>query len=60
MNNEYKANYLSESNHVACLCSIRKRNLNKLAVAHLDINSLHLSLISCTENNRQCRHPHDI
>ena len=60
MNNGYKANYLSESNNVESLCSIRKRNLNKLVVAHLNINSLHLGLISCTENNRQCRHPHDI
>ena len=29
MNNEYKANYLSESNKEDSLYSIRKRNLNK-------------------------------
>ena len=42
MNNEYKANSLSESNKVASLYSIRKRNVNKLVVAHLNINSLKL------------------
>ena len=36
MNNEYKANSLSDSNIVESLCSIRKRNLNKLAIAHLN------------------------
>ena len=36
MDNEYKANSLSD---VASLCSIRKRNLNKLVVTHLNINS---------------------
>ena len=46
MNNEYKANYLSESNNVASLCSIRKRNLNKLVAAHLNINSLRLKFDS--------------
>ena len=40
MNNEYKVNSLSGSNNVASLCSIRKRKLNKLVVAHLNINSL--------------------
>ena len=37
MNNECKANSLSESNKVASLYSFRKRNLNKLVVAHLNI-----------------------
>ena len=37
MNNEYKANSLSESNKVASLYSIRKYNLNKLVVVHLNI-----------------------
>ena len=46
MNTEYKANSLSESNNVASLCSIRKRNLNKLVVAHLNINSLRLKFDS--------------
>ena len=36
INNEYKANFLSESNHY----SIRNRNLSKLVVAHLNMNSL--------------------
>ena len=61
MNTEYKANSLSESNNVASLCSIRKRNLNKSVVAHLNINSLRFRFDSLyTENNRQCRHSHDI
>ena len=42
MNNEYKVNSLSESNNVASLCSIRERNLNKLVVAHLNVNALHV------------------
>ena len=46
MNNEYKANSLNESNNEASLCSIRKRNLNKLVVAHLNINSLRLKFDS--------------
>ena len=36
INNEYKANFLSESNHY----SIRNRNLSKLVVARLNMNSL--------------------
>ena len=50
MNNEYKANFLSESNNVANLCPIRKRNLNKLVVAHLNINSLRLKFDSLIQN----------
>ena len=50
MNNECKANSLSESNNVASLCSIRKRNLNKLVVAHLNINSLRLKFDSLIQN----------
>ena len=46
MNNKYKANSLSESNNVGSLYSIRKRNINKLVVAHLNINSLRLNLIA--------------
>ena len=42
MSNEYKANSLSESDKVASLYSIRKRNLNKLVAARLNINSLRL------------------
>ena len=42
MNNEYKANSLSESNKVGSLYSIRNCNLNRLVVAHLNINSLRL------------------
>ena len=42
MNNEYKASSLCESNNVGSLYSIRKRNLNKLVVAHLNINSLRI------------------
>ena len=49
MNNEYKANSLSESNKVASLYSIRKRNLNKLVVAHLNINSLRLKFDSLAQ-----------
>ena len=49
MNTEYKANSLSESNNVASLCSIRKRNLNKLVVAHLNINSLRLKFDSLVQ-----------
>ena len=40
---EYKANSLSESSNVGSLCfirNIRKRNLNKLLIPHLNINSL--------------------
>ena len=40
MNNEYKVSSLRGSNNVASLCSIRKSKLNKLVVAHLNINSL--------------------
>ena len=49
MNNEYKANYLSELNNVASLCSIKKRNLNKLLVADLTINSLRLKFDSLAQ-----------
>ena len=42
MNNKYKANSSSESNNVGNLCSTRKRNLNKLVVAHLNMNSLRI------------------
>ena len=49
MNNEYKANSLSDSNNVASLYSIRKRNLNKLVVAHLNINSLRLKFDSLVQ-----------
>ena len=42
MNTEYRANFLSESNNVPSLSSIRKRNVNKLVVAHLIINLLRL------------------
>ena len=46
MSSEYKANSLSESNKVVSLYSIRTRNLNKLVVAHLNINSLRLKFDS--------------
>ena len=49
MNNEYKANSLSESNKVASLYSIRKRNLNKLVVAHIKINSLRFKFHSLAQ-----------
>ena len=49
MSNEYKANSLSESNKVASLYSIRKRNLYKLVVAHLKINSLRFKLHSLAQ-----------
>ena len=49
MNTEYKANSLSESYNVASLCSIRKRNLSKLVVAHLNINSLRLKFDSLVQ-----------
>ena len=52
MKNEYKANSLSESNKVASLCSIRKRNLNELVVAHLNINSLRLKFDSLVQKIR--------
>ena len=42
MNNEYKANSLSESNNVASLCSIRKHNVSMLVVVHLNVNSVRL------------------
>ena len=42
MSNEYKANSLSESNKVMSLYFITERNLNKLVVAHLNINPLRL------------------
>ena len=42
MNNEYKANSLSESNKVGSLYSIRNCDLNRSVVAHLNINSLRL------------------
>ena len=46
MNNVCKANSLNESNKVASLYSIRKYNLDKLVLAHLNINSLNLHLIA--------------
>ena len=49
MNNDYKANFLSESNNMASLYSIRKRSLNKLVVAHLNINSLRLKFDSLVQ-----------
>ena len=49
MNNEYKANSLSELDKVASLFYIRKRNLNKLVVAHLNINSLRLKFDSLAQ-----------
>ena len=49
MNTEYKANSLSDSNNVASLCSIRKRNLNKLVKVHLIINLLRLKLDSLVQ-----------
>ena len=49
MSNEYKANSLSESNKVASLYSIREHNLNKLVVAHLNINSLRLKFDSLAQ-----------
>ena len=52
MKNEYKANSLSESNKVASLRSIRKRNLNELVVAHLNINSLRLKFDSLVQKIR--------
>ena len=45
MNNEYKANPSSKSNKVGSLYSIRKRNVNKLVVAHLNKIPLELNLI---------------
>ena len=49
MSNEYKANSLSESNKVASLYSIRKCNVNKLVVAHFNINSLRLTFDSLAQ-----------
>ena len=49
MNNDYKANFLSESNNMASLYSIRKCSLNKLVVAHLNINSLRLEFDSLVQ-----------
>ena len=49
MNNEYRANSLSESNNMESLCSIRKHNLNTLVVAHLNINSLRLKFDSLVQ-----------
>ena len=49
MNNECKAKSLSESNKVASLYSIRKGKLNKLLVAHLNINSLRLKFDSLAQ-----------
>ena len=49
MNNEYKANSLSESNKVASLYSIRKHNLDRLVVVHLNINSLRLTFDSLAQ-----------
>ena len=46
MNNENKANSLSHSNKVVSLYSIKKRNLNKLVVAHLSINPFRLKFDS--------------
>ena len=49
MNNECKANSLSESNTAESLCSIRKRNLNKLVVVHLNLNSRRLKFDSLAQ-----------
>ena len=49
MNNDYKANSLSESNKVASLYSIRKHNLDRLVVVHLNINSLRLTFDSLAQ-----------
>ena len=49
MNNENKANSLSQSNKVASLYSIKKRNLNKLVVAHLSINPFRLKFDSLAQ-----------
>ena len=40
---------LSESNDVGSLYPIRKRNLNKLVVAHLNINSLRIKFDSLVQ-----------
>ena len=49
MNNVCKANSLNESNKVASLYSIRKHNLDKLVLAHLNINSLKLKFDSLAQ-----------
>ena len=49
MNNECKANSLSKPNKVASFYYIRKRNQNKLVVAHLNINSLRLKFDSLAQ-----------
>ena len=49
MNNEYKADSLSESNKVANLYSIRKHNLDNLVVVHLNLNSLRLKFDSLAQ-----------
>ena len=49
MNNVCKANSLNESSKVASLYSIRKHNLDKLVLAHLNINSLKLKFDSLAQ-----------
>ena len=48
--NKYKTNTLIESNDVGSLCFIRKRSLNKLREAHLNINSLRIKSDSLVQN----------
>ena len=49
MNNEYKANSLSQSDNLGNLYSFRKRNLNKLVVARLNINSFRIKFDSLVQ-----------
>ena len=49
MNNEYKANLFSDSKNVGSLYFIQNRNLNKLVVAHRNINSLRIKFDSLVQ-----------
>ena len=49
MNNEYKVNSFTELNNVRSLYFIRKRNLNKSVVAHLNVNSQRIKFVSLVQ-----------